>query len=557
MDWGFIRRLIASLYIICIAFIVIIGFAYTNQDTATFGENYVSMDTGWTMNGVEIEFPYGNDEEFIIENTLPLVYGDQFLVLKCFYEDVTVYVGDEIVYQSRDNKLFGASSNVGKKEVHVTMKPEYSGKKVTVIIEPQNSLYGTELTEACITTRSGYGIRTLKKEMVAIVLSVVLIFTGVWEALIALHFIIRKSLILRRLSFVALLYAGFFSILSGIWLICETRLPTIIFGNNTGFAILEIMTFVLMPLVFFELVRAVNFRVSKLDNFIDGVVALSIIFVFILSLFGKMEWGNVVIFAHVLDFILIFVVAYYSYSSIKAEKRHSERRMIAMGNGIFLFVCVVALAMYINNIDSNYNVLVIIGLMVYISTQIGLIYRRIGLKVEEEAELVQVKELAYTDELTKLTNRRYFYEELKAIEDKELSPDTTIVFFDVNRLKYVNDNLGHDAGDELLVGAADCIRTAFSDNATSVISRMGGDEFIAMFIASKAELERRLEKFGKITADWKGTLVEEMAVSVGCAALRDYPDADINGLCRIADDNMYVAKKEYYTSAGIDRRSGR
>lgn len=554
MDRGFIKRLAASVYGVFVAFIIILGFAYTNQDDARFRENYVEMDQGWTNNGVDVVFPYGNDQEFIIENTLPQVYGDQFLVVKCFYDYMAVYIDDVEIYKSLDNKLFGRASNVGKKEAHILMKPEYSGKKVSLKINLQNAPYGEELVDVFVTTRSGYGILILKNDMVPLAIAVILIFTGIWEALIAIHFILKKSLILRRISFEALLYSGIFSVLSGIWMICETRLPTIVFGNNTGFAILEIAAFILMPLAFLELVRAVHFRISKLDNILDGCIALTIMGLFLMGLFGVVEWGNLVIVAHCLDFIIIAIVAYYSYTSIKKEKRHSERRLIALGNGLFLFVCLIALAMYINDVDSNYNVIIIIGLMVYISTQIGLIYHRIGLKVEEEAELVQVKELAYTDELTKLTNRRYFYEEMNALEDKELSKDTTIVFFDVNRLKFTNDTLGHDAGDELLVGAAECIKKAFEDNPTSIISRMGGDEFTAMFIADKAELERRLSNFKTYTENWSGNYIKEISVSVGTASLRDYPDVDLNGLYKIADDNMYLAKKEYYSKSEFDRR---
>ncbi len=556
METGFVKRIVTAIYSIVIIFIIVASFGYSNQDTAKFYENYIEFDKGWFNKGIEIGLPYDNDQEFVVENTLPQVYGDQYLVMKCYYDNISVYIDGVEVYRSLDNYLFGRSSNVGKKEAHVLLKPEYSGKKVEAKIQLQHSLYGAEFYDCYITTRSGYGIITLKKQMPAVVLFVILVFSGIWEMLISIHFIIRKSLILRMLSFEALFFAGLFSLLSGIWLICGTRLPLIIWGNNTGFAILEIVTFLLMPLAFLELIRAVNFRVSLKDNILDGIVATSIALSFILCLTGVIEWGNIVVFGHLIDIFLIFLAAYYSYTSLKEEKRKSERKLIAAGNCLFLLVCVIALGMYINNIDSDYNILVIIGLIVYISTQVSLIYRRIGLKVEEEAELVQVKELAYTDELTKLTNRRYFYEEVKSIEDRNLSPDTTVVYFDLNRLKYYNDTLGHDAGDELIVAAADCIRKAFSDNSTSVISRMGGDEFVAMFIASEKELKKRLEHFYKYTAEWKGKYVSDVSVSVGVASLREYPNATVNELCKYADDKMYYAKKEYYAYKGIDRRKG-
>ncbi len=555
MDTGFVKRVIATIYGILMVFVVVVGFGYSNQDTAKYYENYIVFDKGWLNNGLEIDLPYDNNDEFVIENTLPQVYGDQYLVLKCYYEDISVYVDGVEIYRSLDNYLFGRSSNVGKKEAHILLKPEYSGKKVEAKIKLQNSLYGAELYECYITTRSGYGIITLKTQMPAVILFVILVFSGIWEMLIGIHFILRKSLILRKLSFEALFFAGLFSLLSGIWLICGTRLPMIIWGNNTGFAILEIVTFLLMPLAFLELIRAVNFRVSVKDNILDGLIALTIAFSFILCLAGIIEWGDIVLLGHIIDISLIALAAYYSYTSLKEEKRRSERKLIAAGNCLFLLVGVLALAMYINNVDSNYNILIIIGLMVYISTQVSLIYRRIGLKVEEEAELVQVKELAYTDELTKLNNRRYFYEEIESTKDRNLLPDATVVYFDVNRLKYYNDTLGHDAGDELIKAAAECIKKAFGDNSTAVISRMGGDEFVAMFVASEKELKKRLELFYKYTSEWKGQYVTNVSVSVGTASLREYPNASVYELCKYADDKMYYAKKEYYSNANIDRRS--
>lgn len=554
MDNGFIRKIVTTLYIILIVFFVIIGFAYSNQENSRFHENYREYSDDWYVDGVKMELPYSNKNEFMMSNVLPQVYGDQFLIIKCYYDTASVFVDGVEVYRSRDNWLFGSESNVGKKEIHVPLDYNYSGKLVTAKITLQKAFYGAEVYDCLISTRSGYGLSILKKEIVAIVLFVVLLFSGLTEVLIAVHFILKKSLILRKLSFEALLFSGFFSILAGIWLLCETRLPYVVFGNGTGFAILEIISFMLLPLVFFELVRAVNFRVSKIDNIVDGIFAVAIVLCFVLCLTGVFDWGDIVVIAHVIDIIMVFVVAYYCMTSIKAEKRRSERKLIAIGNSIFLLVCVVALAMYINNIDSNYNIIVIVGLLVYISTQIGLIYRRLGLKVEEEAELVQVKELAYTDELTRLNNRRYFYEELAALEDRNLSADTSIVYCDVNRLKFYNDTMGHDACDELIKGTAECLKKAFADNKTSVICRMGGDEFVVMLIATEAELNKRIDLFNRITKEWNGTFIKEISASIGTASMRDNPDASPNDLCKIADDNMYEAKKNYYSQSGNDRR---
>ena len=76
MDRGFIRRLIVALYTIIMIFIVFLGFAYSNQETARFGENFIQFEKGWTLDGVELIFPFECKDTFEMENVLPQVYGD-------------------------------------------------------------------------------------------------------------------------------------------------------------------------------------------------------------------------------------------------------------------------------------------------------------------------------------------------------------------------------------------------------------------------------------------------------------------------------------------------
>ena len=82
MDKGFIRRLVCALYIIIIIFLIILGFAYSNQESGTFRENFIQFQDGWKEGDVELSFPYERKDVFVMENELPQVYGDQFLIIK-------------------------------------------------------------------------------------------------------------------------------------------------------------------------------------------------------------------------------------------------------------------------------------------------------------------------------------------------------------------------------------------------------------------------------------------------------------------------------------------
>jgi diguanylate cyclase (GGDEF)-like protein len=92
------------------------------------------------------------------------------------------------------------------------------------------------------------------------------------------------------------------------------------------------------------------------------------------------------------------------------------------------------------------------------------------LKLGEE----KLKYLSLHDPLTGLYNRIYFEEEMSRIERTRYDR-VGIISCDVDGLKFINDTLGHDHGDNLLVAAAKVIRKSFREG--DLVARMGGDEF--------------------------------------------------------------------------------
>ena len=158
--------------------------------------------------------------------------------------------------------------------------------------------------------------------------------------------------------------------------------------------------------------------------------------------------------------------------------------------------------------------------------------------------------IAMTDELTMLGNRRGYDEEMKAYMDDVLPYDLAIFSVDVNGLKIVNDSRGHSAGDKLIKSAARCLSKTIGNMGK--VFRTGGDEFIAIVITKNPRLlydtikdkASDLEVFPEYT----------LSISVGYAAVADFPDLSFQGLERKADNMMYEDKEAYYKRLGIDRR---
>lgn len=171
---------------------------------------------------------------------------------------------------------------------------------------------------------------------------------------------------------------------------------------------------------------------------------------------------------------------------------------------------------------------------------------------EKEKNEVYLKKISETDELTSLYNRYSFEKDKQALNKDELSDDWLVVVMDVNGLKSVNDKIGHDAGDELIRGAADCIRQAFG--AYGKAYRMGGDEFAAIINVSKNNIELVIEQFHNIVSEWSGNKIKELTISIGYVYHSEEVNMDVEELVKVADDRMYQDKAEYYKRSGKDRR---
>lgn len=170
----------------------------------------------------------------------------------------------------------------------------------------------------------------------------------------------------------------------------------------------------------------------------------------------------------------------------------------------------------------------------------------------EKNEMINLLYQSSTDGLTRLYNRRMYEEELDKLAKDGKPSDVIIIAMDVNGLKGVNDSLGHKAGDELIIGASECTKKAFT--GLGKIYRTGGDEFMAILKCDEEELNKQITAFEQLISNWSGNMVNSLSISYGIASVKDYPNLTVRELASEADKRMYEAKAEYYRQSGIDRR---
>jgi diguanylate cyclase (GGDEF)-like protein len=154
------------------------------------------------------------------------------------------------------------------------------------------------------------------------------------------------------------------------------------------------------------------------------------------------------------------------------------------------------------------------------------------------------QESARTDALTGMANRRAFFE----IAGTELARMNrykhpfTIAYLDLDNFKVVNDNQGHEAGDDLLQSIAGFIESTI--RSSDLIARLGGDEFAILLPETNEEQARAV--MDKISASLYETLQKHgpaVTLSIGVVTYIR-PPLNVDDMLKKADHMMYAAKRE-------------
>lgn len=169
----------------------------------------------------------------------------------------------------------------------------------------------------------------------------------------------------------------------------------------------------------------------------------------------------------------------------------------------------------------------------------SLIYILEDISARKSADM-HLRHVSTHDMLTGLYNRAYFELEISSAESG-LSLPMCIIIIDLDGLKKVNDSVGHEAGDYLIIGAAKILKESFRCNDT--VCRIGGDEFVILLSETNEDtlanliekLQRYKERYNSSNPKYK------VEFSVGAAIA--YTGKEVQSAIRRADEQMYADKR--------------
>ena len=158
---------------------------------------------------------------------------------------------------------------------------------------------------------------------------------------------------------------------------------------------------------------------------------------------------------------------------------------------------------------------------------------------QEKKEQDRLHKQAKIDALTQVGNRYYFQDEMQKLLDSKTS--ATLCYCDLDHLKYVNDNYGHDKGDTYICDFVEILKSNIRED--DIIARLGGDEFCILFrngsidsINSKMKLIN--EEFSKQASEYP------QSFSFGTVYIDGNKDTSLLKILQTADQRMYAQKRK-------------
>ena len=450
--------------------------------------------------------------------------NENSLFFYALHEEVRVFIGGIPTYTlqvGRENRVAKAT---GGSWVSVPIYPSDTGKPITVTITPLFDSVADRTPEFYVGSLFAMFFDQLRSDMPQLFLSFLCMILGLFIIFMTLWLGLNAGNKMYNM-----LFLGIFAILLGAWRVSDTRSSPILLPGNPMFlnyVSIGILFLLAPPLLIF---LDMSFKSEKptVLTIASPLLSTAAIVVLVLQMLGVAEFKQMLTVSHFMILIGIILIAVESFRQRGKVKnsifRKSHRFIVLLLVGVIL-----DLTVYYIGGDSAKVIYSILSFVLYAAIIFA-------------ANVFDTSRRANRDGHTGLVNKGYWDE---LMDDRSpVAPTLAIIMMDINNLKQVNDSLGHDAGDRLILNFANILRNTLPRH--SVICRWGGDEFAVLLTETTREQVERSIQDVRDAADACSTSPSEPPISFGAgfALAGDYPGLSRRELVAIADSQMYRDKQ--------------
>ena len=522
------------------------------------------FDSGWhDPNGAVVDIshlrniegtaPYA---EHSIFNTLPQDIRDAevlfFRSKNIFY---SVYIDGRLVYAPEVEESIFYNKSLGTRWNIIELSSMDSGKEVEIRFMTVYDSGRASVDNIYLGSSGGLVLNVISEKLVAFVTCILILFVGIllMVADIPINFRSEKNH--------ELLYLGLFSISVAVWCLVETSLFQLFFADSRLLQTVSCTALMLVciPLVFY-LDSVFGFRTKWLSRDVCILSVIQIAVCWTLHMLNIADIHQTLTMTHVFIVISAGMMCYsivrYLFKKRKVRSGSAAVFLFLKGLGFFSLAAasVIDMIRYYVGDANDTAMFVRMGILMFIicfgASSLESTINAVKMGVENEL----VRRLAYHDGLTGVGNRTAFEERLADLDKvKDDVPGIGIIMFDVNDLKFVNDNLGHHFGDDMLIKSADIICGAFEPVGAECF-RIGGDEFAVIFNGDNIQdnYETGIKRFETDVKRHNDMREKNFRISIahGFAVYskEQQEDSKMIDIYQLADKMMYENKKEMKAS---------
>ena len=545
-------------------FVVLVLIRFTRTDTQEMPaqEAYTRIDDAWYLDSACTQRAdvlklgqYMDEKTGVLSIYHPIGYMEKDMSLVFRSKDVytKVFAGKELLFETKvyDSAYYNRSP--GNLWNRVDVHSDYAGKTLELQIHMVYDTSAITVDHIFGGEESDIVHSIVKSKFWAIVISLLMFLIGI--CMIVLDLLPYYG---RRSENHQALYLGLYALLVGIWSLLETNVLQLYVEDKRVIQLIDNMVMITnnLPLIFF-LDCQFHLLKSRLLRIFCWLQAVYIVLCAGMQLSGVMDLHDLLkgswICSYMNDLLLFGCAVYFIWQFIKTRKMDVKTGLQLLGIGCLIVAAFVSVLKYTTNdgMDRAQDLRAgILGFIVCfgISSQLQM-YRLLeqGLKYDI------VRNLAYQDGLTGQGNRTAYLEHLDRAEQEKLQ-ELGVVFLDINNLKKVNDQLGHDWGDRMIVSAAQVIAESFGKEGT--VYRIGGDEFCVLIEGENSQKRYQEAKqlfCKKLQQRNAGRGVPfQLQVAHGFSVCKPDSSASINQAIAQADGLMYSDKaklKEAFCTA--------
>ena len=486
---------------------------------------------------------WNSDENLVLYNdTLSPNYANQMLTTHGAIYHLAIAVGGKVLYQYEDAAFPRNAQMASKVNCAALLPGSYDGRTVTLTYTPDSKgiiKLDTVHIGSQLDIFFYYCSRSLITLFVIFVM-IILAITTVSTALYLFHLKVKEK------RFIDISY---FLLFCGCWFLTDSSLAQIFGGSSPFIRYLSFYAFMLMSVPILYFIR--HTECMKKYKIIDVIIWLFYGNVLLQSLLNYLGIFDFIDMLPVTHGLLSFGIAVLLPLLIKTYRQNHDSELYGILNAFAVLAAggVVSIILYWTLKISYYEVFYEFGIVIFIIMLFRLLIIAIVDNLNFRAEILVYQRLSQEDSLTGLKNRRAFDELLTQLEYTCNSYDNLmLIFMDLNYLKKINDTLGHKAGDELIMAAAQCITNAYG--AIGSCFRIGGDEFCVVVpntsLTKKelfARLDEELEQYNKLHTKYT------LSMARGLSNIRDE-----HGNLKTISDWKTEADTKMYENKGWIRR---